>query len=247
MIHSFLLGDRVNRSLALIASILISAPAFAQWPNTPKTETAAPAQQTPPPPPPRHAPARDTGPRGDDGSGFGVGIRAAWAMPSGGLTNSESVGDSIDYQIPIWLEAGYHFNKNFYAGLYFQWAPLFAGNNCLAGADCSSSGLRFGAEILYHIIGEGLVQPWVGLGGGYEILNVTRAAGADRTFKGLELLNVQAGIDLGLSSHFTVGPYASYQLFGKYSSFSSNGVSNDITDSTGHSWLQVGLKTAYRF
>ena len=93
--------------------------------------------------------------------------------------------------------------------------------------------------------GHAVINPWAGLGFGYEIFK-TSASGDDRTFKGFELLNVQVGLDWAVTRTFNVGPFASYQLFGKYSSFTASGVSNDIADSTGHSWLQVGLKAGIR-
>jgi Opacity family porin protein len=231
----------VNRSLALIASFLIAAPAFAQWPNSPppKTETKPEASQ--PPPPAKRA--RDTGPRVDDGSGFGFGVRAAWAWPMGGLTSSEEVSSVVNGALPLWLEAGYHINKSIYAGLYFQYARGFT--NCLGGQDCSSSGLRFGAEVLYNFAPDATLQPWAGIGGGYELFNSSRT-GDERTFKGLELLNLQAGLNWALTKNFSLGPFASYQLLGKFTSFSANGVSNDISDTTGHNWLQVGIKAGFR-
>ena len=231
----------MNRSIAIIASFLFAAPAMAQWPNTPTTQPP-PKTEAPPTTPPKR-PARDTGPRVDDGSGFGFGVRAAWAWPSGGLTGGQTVSDVVDSALPLWLEAGYHINKALYAGLYFQYAPGFT--NCLGGQSCSSNALRFGAEVLYGFAPDAVINPWAGLGFGYEIFK-TSASGDDRTFKGFELLNVQVGLDWAVTRTFNVGPFASYQLFGKYSSFTASGVSNDIADSTGHSWLQVGLKAGIR-
>src|SRR5207244_10498554 len=139
-------------------------------------------------------------------------------------------------QLPLWIEAGWWFNKSLFAGAYFQYA--FGFPHCLDGASCSSSGMRFGIEALYNFMPDAPVQPWAGLGVGYELFNRSRFG--DETYKGFELLNVQIGLDFPVGK-MTIGPFASYQLFGKYGSFSASGVSNNINDYTGHSWLQVGL------
>ena len=238
----------MNRTL-LIAALVAAAPAIAQWPDKPKTETKVetktetrPAETTAPatPPPKR---AQRQGPAEDDGSGFGLGLRAAWALPMGGLTADEGLSNSVSWQLPIWLEAGYWFNRNLYAGAYYQYA--FGFNNCLAGATCTSHGMRFGVEALYNFAPTALLQPWAGLGLGYETLSRSRS-GDDTTARGFELLNLQAGVDFGVAKGITIGPFASYQLFGKYSAFTAGGISNDYANTTGHSWLQVGLKASYK-
>lgn len=180
-----------------------------------------------------------------DGSGFGFGLRASSAFPFGGFTADRDLKGPVAAQQPIWLEAGYHINGNIYAGAYFQWAPsLFGRTNCLGGADCSSSGMRFGIEGIYKFMPNSVVQPWAGLGVGYELLNLSQG-GADSTYKGLELLTVQAGIDFG-TQKIAIGPFVSYALFGKFTSFDASGYSNDIGNSAGHSWLQVGIKAGFK-
>jgi hypothetical protein len=240
-------GDCLNRSL-LVAALFAAAPAFAQWPSdkpkaenkpadTTTTTTAAPAPAPTPPPSRRQA---QRGPAEDDGSGFGLGLRGAYAWPMGGLTGDEDLSASVSWQLPVWLEAGYHLNRNLYLGAYYQYA--FGHDNCPAGIDCSSHAMRFGIEGIYTFA-TGAIQPWAGLGVGYERLSRSRG-GDSTTFTGLELLNLQVGLDFAMGK-MTFGPFASYQLLGKYSSFDANGRSNDIGDSRGHSWLQLGLKLGF--
>ena len=236
----------MNRTL-LIAALVAAAPAFAQWPDKPKTETKPETKtdtatpSTPPPAAPKRN--RQQAPAEDDGSGFGLGIRGAWALPSGGLTADQGLGDSLSWQLPIWLEAGYWFNRNLYAGAYYQYA--FGFNNCLAGATCTSHGMRFGIEAIYNLLPTATLQPWAGIGFGYETLSRSRS-GDDTTARGFELVNLQLGLDYAASKNFTIGPFASYQLFGKYTTFTAGGLSNDPSNTAGHSWLQLGLKAGYK-
>ncbi len=237
----------MNRSL-FIAALVAAAPAFAQWPDKPKTETKTETKvetktEAAAPSAPASKRNRQQAAAEDEGSGFGLGIRAAWARPSGGLTADQGLGDSLSWQLPVWLEAGYWFNRNLYAGAYYQYA--FGFNNCLAGATCTSHGMRFGVEVLYNFAPTALLQPWAGLGFGYETLSRS-ISGDDTTAKGFELLNLQVGVDFGLGKGLTIGPFASYQLFGKYTSFTAGGLTNDYANTTGHSWLQVGLKAGFK-
>jgi hypothetical protein len=225
----------LNRSIFLIASLLFAAPAFAQWPGPPSKPSQPSASSSSPP---HRTPAQD-----DDGSsGLAFGLRAGWAFPIGDLNSTSRMGDQIAGQIPAWLEAGWRFNKNLYFGLYGQRGFGFS-NYCPLGNDCSTSGWRVGVEGIYTLLPDAVLQPWAGLGVGYEWLSTSRA-GEDSSYKGFELLNVQIGVDWALNKQFSIGPFASISLFGKYTSQSANGVSNDISAS--HNWLQTGLKATYK-
>jgi hypothetical protein len=211
----------------------MAAPAFAQWP--------AGESKPPPLPAPSSQPRRAT-PQDDDSSGFAFGVRGAWAFPFGDVSSTARLQDQVFGQIPVWLEAGWRFNKNLYAGLYGQRGFGFS-NNCPIGNDCSTGGWRFGVEGIYTLLPDGTLQPWFGLGVGYELLGTTRG-GEDLSYRGFELLILQAGLDWALSRQFSIGPFASVSLFGKYTTQSANGVSNDVSAS--HNWLQTGVKATFK-
>src|ERR1700694_4191705 len=162
----------LNRSIFLIASLLLAAPAFAQWPGPP-SKPSQPSASSPAP----AAPARRTSTQEDDGSsGFALGLRAGWAFPIGDLSSTATLGDQIAGQIPVWLEAGWRFNKNLLIGVYGQ-RGFGLSNNCPIGTSCSTSGWRLGVEGIFNLLPDAAVQPWVGLGVGYEGLS-TSPAGA---------------------------------------------------------------------
>jgi hypothetical protein len=227
----------LNRSIFLIASLLVAAPAFAQWP-APPSKPAQPSASSPS----AASPSRRIQAEDDGSSGFAVGLRAGWAFPIGDLNATTSLGTQVAGQIPVWLEAGWRLNKNLYVGLYGQRGFGFS-NNCPIGSDCSTSGWRLGVEGIYNLLPDGVAQPWAGLGVGYEWLSTSRA-GEDLSYKGWELINLQVGLDFALSKQFSIGPFASISLFGKYTSVSANGVSNDLSAS--HNWLQTGLRATFK-
>src|SRR3954470_4793942 len=96
----------------LIATMLATAPAFAQWPSDkPKTDTKPADTATPPPPPPPAKKATHASSE-DDGSGFSLGVRGAWAFPHGGLDESTDLGSAVNGMIPVRLDVGYWINRN---------------------------------------------------------------------------------------------------------------------------------------
>ena len=126
--------------------------------------------------------------------------------------------------------------------MYAQYA--FGFTNCGSGGDCSAHDWNFGIEAIYNLMPSQFVQPWLGVGFGYEILSRSRD-GYDTSHKGLELGNLELGIDFALSKSFTIGPFAAIPVYSKFSSVTASGQSNDISNSAVHRWLQAGLKATW--
>jgi hypothetical protein len=97
--------------------------------------------------------------------------------------------------------------------------------------------VRVGGEVLIHPLGNAPVDPWFGVGTGFEWLSVSDTPGV--TFSGFEFFNLQLGIDFALGSVVRLGPYASFSM-GQYTSFSPAPMSS--TDSTTHEWLTFGVR-----
>jgi hypothetical protein len=185
--------------------------------------------------------------RADD-TGFTLGLRASYASPRGDVVTASQLSDSVEGAIPLWFDLGYRFNKNIQVGGYFQYAGAFGLSrvaNCSELGNCSSSSYRFGVEGIYTLIPDSSFGPWAGLGVGYEFLG-TNVAGADRTVRGFEFLNLQLGFDWRATKSFSIGPFASWSL-GRFGTSSSGGVATDFSDRSNHNWLQAGLKTSFNF
>jgi hypothetical protein len=180
-----------------------------------------------------------------------LGARFALGVPLGKADGaaSQDMSHSVPVAVPLWLDAGLRLGENVYVGSYFQYAYGIT-NNCDPGGSCSASILRLGLDGAYHFQPRGGVDPWVGLGFGYEWLNLSESAGGqqlDAQARGWEFLNVQLGVDFASNKNFHLGPFLSLSL-AQYGHESASGAFNgsaDITNTSVHEWLQFGVRGAF--
>ena len=191
-------------------------------------------------------------------SGFEAGIRLGYGFPLGSVVKDSAFSDGLSGMVPIWLDAGYRINPNWYVGAYGQYGFISvkeqspgSPGGCAPSQDCSAHSIRFGVMGQYHILPAGPFDPWVGLGLGYEMLSISSSVGAqkvDASLSGFEFANLQLGGDYKVSRSLGIGPFASFSL-GQYSSASTslNGVSTsvDIKDKALHEWFVVGVRGTY--
>ncbi|HEU4386132.1 MAG TPA: hypothetical protein VFR85_21785 [Anaeromyxobacteraceae bacterium] len=196
--------------------------------------------------------------QGAPASGISLGARVGYGIPIGdadggdALTPPAAMSDLVSGQLPLQLDITYRFNPNWQLGLYFQYGIAFASNTfCPSGVSCSGSDIRLGGEVMYTFASPGF-SPWIGLGLGYEWLNLSAEAGgvsADFQVSGFEFLNLQVGGDWRLSPNFKMGPFVAFSI-ASYDSISvtvpgAGTVSGDIANTTTHEWLQFGLKGTF--
>ena len=172
-----------------------------------------------------------------------LGLRLGYGLPMGNETEGAALSDRVSGMIPIWLDLGYMVTPNIMVGAYGQYG--FASvKNCPSGSDCSAHDLRFGVQGQYLVSPGEQLDPWFGLGIGYESL-AGSVDGADGSMSGLEFANLQAGLDYAVMPDLGVGPFLSMS-FGQYSSQSADGDSSDISQTALHEWLTLGLRGAFR-
>jgi hypothetical protein len=187
---------------------------------------------------------------------FHLGLRTGYSLPMGMAQSADTaagIGEVVLSEltsgaVPLVLDMGYRVIPNLMLGLYGQYGYVLLkenDNGCPSGADCSAAQYRFGIEGRYDLTPEKSLRPWFGLGIGYEIL---RGSGSfsgfefSRSYSGIELVNVQAGVDFSLSKNMALGPYAQLAI-GRFSDRESDdplgGTSQDV-DGT-HEWLTLGV------
>jgi len=119
----------------------------------------------------------------------------------------------------------------------------------VAGLECSSSQIRFGGQVHWHPAGNAAIDPWVGLGSGYESLKINISGGGDSgsaSFSGWEFVNIQVGVDFALSSAIKIGPWISFSL-SQFSTVSAEGAGGGfsggpIDAKSIHQYLMGGVR-----
>jgi hypothetical protein len=218
------------------------------------------------PPPSDAAPSAPA----EEFTGLALGVRLGVGLPFGSGEGATSIGmsDYISAEVPIWFDAGYRFTPNWFAGAYVMYGFGFVGSQFASCGQnnlaCSIHDTRVGIEAAYHILPAGRLDPWVGLGFGYEWLGAS-LSGTDATtgasqsaglgYHGWEFVNVQAGLDIKkVLPNLGFGPYVAFTL-SQYGNFDAPTVNQNtgITGSTSgsiantslHEWLMFGVRGEY--
>lgn len=162
-----------------------------------------------------------------------LGARVAYAAGTGVVYSGLNVSDASSGALPIIVDLGWRFLPALYVGAYGQWGHVFTKNNdisCPTGFDCAAQDWRFGVEGDLHFLPRSRLDPYFGVGTGYEILStsihgtapVPTAAGAVQgnvatnvTDSGYEFFNLSLGFDVRIDSVVGLGPFISGSL-GRY-------------------------------
>lgn len=209
--------------------------------------------------------------RAEQDRGLSLGLRAGYGGPFGrfgslGKSEGGEVGDSVANVIPLQLDAGYFFNSHLSLGAFFQYGVGLLSEDCPDGGSCSARQLRFGVNVAYHFQPTETLEPWVGLGVGYEVLDMNVSTGegglsarVGTAVRGLEFASLQGGLDYRVSRTFSVGPFVTLTA-GQYSVVTSRieadedspffedvEATEDIERKALHAWLQGGVRMQVRF
>lgn len=212
-------------------------------------------------------------------TGFTVGLRLGVGIPLGKAGEPDvpalpgvqapaaerDLSDLTPWRTPVWLDVGYTLSGALTLGVYGQVGFGGSGDACVQ--DCDWSDIRVGAQAELRFLPGAAVDPWIGVGLGYEWLSYRQllsgqapnAAGelvdftvrATERFGGPELL-LQGGIDFQVEDALRIGPFASatlaQYLTDSYSCQPALDVcpsGSSIDGAAFHSWVGVGLRGAY--
>lgn len=132
--------------------------------------------------------------------------------------------------------------------------PLAGG--CPSGVDCFAYGVRVGLQAQYSFSTSGVFRPWLGIGVGYEWLQV-QLEGEVLGFpidwttghSGPDLLHFQGGLDTSMGNAGRVGPFVGASAM-QYSACSADlGETSPgckIAQAGWHGWVVLGLRGALR-
>jgi Outer membrane protein beta-barrel domain len=183
---------------------------------------------------------------------WSVGARTGYAIALGDADGTAKMTDITGGQVPMQLDIGYRLQNTQltvggYASYGFGSVSGATKDLCsLAGASCSTSSLRVGAQLLYTFAdAKSPGEPWIGTGLGYDSLKAELGGGSVTT-SGFEFTLLQGGYDWRVGQG-AIGAFASFSL-GEYSDLSaSNGASGTISDKKMHQWFTLGVRGTFGF
>lgn len=184
---------------------------------------------------------------------FEIGLRAAYAIPFGKATDAagDDLNQTIKHDIPLTLDLNYRFSQEVYGGLYFSYGFGALGDPvasaCASGASCSANTLRLGLQVAYHFSPRRQYDPWMGLSIGYEQTKVSASGpggSRDATISGLEIANVQGGVDFRPSPLFALGPFVSAGV-GEFTHIDAGSTSGGISNTALHGWIGLGVRMSF--
>jgi hypothetical protein len=190
-----------------------------------------------------------------DGGAVSLGLRTGYALPMGDAAGggNASLGDVISGVLPIWIDAGYKLNPNMYIGADFQYGIAFINTSkfqgcSMSGVSCSANDVMIGANFHYHFMPDNTIDPWAGVGIGYEILSFNESAGGQSVGgndNGFQFLNLQVGGDYKAMPNLGVGPFLMFSL-GEFTNCSSSAGGDCKIDQTAmHEWFTIGVRGVY--
>jgi hypothetical protein len=181
-----------------------------------------------------------------DRPGVSLSARLAFAVPMGSLAEGTTLSDGISGGLPVILEVAGRINRNVSVGLVGQYGYMMT-KNCDTGASCSASDYQVLVEGIYNLRTGSTIDPWFGLGVGWEKLSLSESAGGasqSASVSGLGLVALQVGGNFVAAPQVEVGPFLSFSM-GKYGSASASGQSADIPMTAFHEWLQIGVRGTF--
>jgi hypothetical protein len=178
-------------------------------------------------------------------SGFALGLHGGYAIPYG-TAKGTSLSAVIPGAVLLGVDVGYFLDPHVYVGVYalygFGVGESLAGTVCGdPSSACSATPIRLGATARWHFLPNESLDPWAGLGLGYEIVNVTETTstgdqGQSGSLHGFEAL-LAAGVDYKPRPFYGIGPFVESSL-GHFASSSSG--------TPLHGWLDFGLRLRTR-
>jgi hypothetical protein len=177
--------------------------------------------------------------------------------PPGGPANDVAMSDLFSGQVPIFVEVGGKVIPALFVGgflgLGFGGAAGQVGESCKQDrSDCTTVGVRFGAEVQYHVLPAEMANPWIGYGFGFESIALALSRGGQTStsgLSGLEFAHLMGGIDFRLSRVFGIGPFVDFSL-GQYSKYRFETPyfgtqEGDIQATKMHQWLAFGARSTF--
>jgi hypothetical protein len=205
-------------------------------------------------------------------TGIQFGARVGYAAGAGSIYSGLGFWDQSSGSIPIVVDIGWRAIPQLYLGAYGQYAPVLLKTNaqsCPSGFSCDAQDWRFGLQVDYHPAPHTRLDPYVGVGSGYEVLHTSVSgtvpvqlptgaamAAVDQsvTDRGWEFANVSGGFDYRANAAVGLGPFVT----ATYGRFNVRETDRSVTvagtpvastvppvDHTNHAQFLVGIRGTF--
>src|SRR5262249_55428992 len=129
---------------------------------------------------------------------FEASLRVGFRLPLGSAAGTASGGgeelcDWYTVTITLQLGIGARRGSAWFLGAYFSYGFGGSTDASICTGSCTPSTLRFGGQVHWHPLGNVATDPWVGLGSGYEKVQVSASDG-NGSLSGWEFVNLQLGL-----------------------------------------------------
>jgi opacity protein-like surface antigen len=179
-------------------------------------------------------------------TGFQAGVRVAYTDGVGVVYKGVHLSDASSGALPLLVDVGWRIAPELYVGVYGQYAPVFLKTyalTCPSGSSCTAQDWRFGVEADYHFLPRSTLDPYVGLGVGYEILHTSlrgvtlvqqggtfMVATVQESFtdRGWEFVSLTAGLDWRFCESLGAGLFVLGTL-GEYNVQAASGTATTST------------------
>lgn len=133
-------------------------------------------------------------------------------------------GDNLSarygWQVPLLVDAGFKLQKPWFLGLYggVGFGTLGSGNEAEQacsdqGVECSTLSYQFGVQAQYHFAASDRLNPWLGMGGGYEVFRQSLSyADYSETQQTAGIALVKLALGLDYRAAFGFGPFVEVSL-----------------------------------
>jgi hypothetical protein len=191
--------------------------------------------------------------------GFEAGLRLGAALPIGKAGRDaggadRKLGDLTSWRAPVWADVAYRVSPTASYGVYGQIGFGGTGDGCVG--KCDWADLHIGAQGQWRFSPESNIDPWLGVGVGWESLSyrdlvLETFTQTSELLGGPELL-LQGGLELEVDKALKIGPYVSAGV-GSYLRDSYKCLpdgpdcpaGSSVAGSGFHTWLGFGLSGRY--
>lgn len=160
-----------------------------------------------------------------------------------------SMHDVVPALVPVVADVGVRLTDSLYVGGFAQYAFGLV-SKCPQYHECTAGQARLGLQVAWTFQPDAAMQPWLGVGAGYDLFTLTEIYSIyrmDGGARGFEYFNVQGGFDYKVGRDGRIGPFFSIAL-GSYQTvdvwLQGRSAEADVSKPATHLTLMAGMRAS---